>query len=87
MTLKPRLHKQREDFAHNYKPVRVKCPECMRLVKGSNHVRVYKNLAGLWRHIKLEHGIISNLETNMNQIKQVLRNMSIAVYLGMISDG
>lgn len=86
MTLDPRLHKQREDFSHNYKPVRVKCPECMRLVKGSNHVKVYKSLSGLWRHIKLEHGEISNLEYDNNLIKNVLKHISIAVELRILHE-
>ena len=86
MTLEPSLHKQREDFAHNYKRIRVKCPECMRLVRGSNHVKVYKNLAGLWRHIKLEHGEISNLEYDTNLIKNVLKYVSVAVELSILHE-
>ncbi len=86
MRLEPSLHKQCEDFSHNYTPIRIKCPECMRTIKGSNHVKIYKNMPGLWRHIKLEHGEISNLEFNTLLIREVLKNISIAIHLGMISN-
>lgn len=86
MTKDPRIHKDSDDFSHNYTPVRMKCPECMRIVKGTNHVRVYKNLAGLWRHIKLEHGDISNLEFNLEKIKEVLRRIALAISWEMFPD-
>lgn len=86
MTLEPSLHKQRGDFSHNYKKIRIKCPECIRIIKGRNHVKAYKNLAGLWRHIKLEHGDISNLEFNTHQIKEILRHIAQAIELGMLSN-
>jgi len=84
MTLEPSLHKQRGDFSHNYKKIRIKCPECVQTIKGGNHVRVYKSLAGLWRHIKLEHGEISNLQFDTLMIKEVLKNISRAVEWGIL---
>ena len=83
MTLEPSLHKQRVDFSHNYTIIRIKCPECFRTIKGKNHVRIYKNLSGLWRHIKLEHGEISNLEFNTNLIRDVLKHIALAIEWGM----
>lgn len=83
MTLELSLDKQRVDFSHNYTKIRIKCPECIRTIKGQNHVKVYKNLAGLWRHIKLEHGEISNLEFNTNLIKEILKHISLAIKFGM----
>jgi len=84
MILEPSLHKERVDFAHNYTKIRIKCPECVKTIKGGNHVRVYKSLAGLWRHIKLEHGEISNLQFNISVIKEVLKNISRAVEWGIL---
>lgn len=86
MTLEPSLHKQRGDFSHNYKKIRIKCPECIRTIKGRNHVKVYKNLAGIWRHIRHEHGEIVNSVFNTNQIRDVLRSIAIAIEWGMLSD-
>lgn len=86
MTLEPSLHKQRGDFSHNYKKIRIKCPECIRTIKGRNHVKVYKNLAGLWRHIRHEHGEIVNSVFNIKQIREVLTSIAIAIEWGMLSD-
>jgi hypothetical protein len=86
VTLEPRLHKERVDFSHNYTLIRIKCPECLRTIKGGNHVKVFKNLAGLWRHIKLEHGEISNCKFNTSQIKEVLKHIALAIEWGMIAD-
>lgn len=86
MTLAPSLHKERVDFSHNYAKIRIKCPECIRTVKGSNHVRVYDNIPGLWRHIKQEHGEISNLQLTTDVIKEVLKNIALAIEWRMLPD-
>jgi len=74
-----------EDFAHNYNPTRMKCPVCIIIVKGKNHVKVHKNLASLWWHIKTEHGNISNSQFNTDDIIEILKKISKAIHLGMIS--
>ena len=84
MTLDPSLDKDPDDFAHNYTNTRLKCPECLRTIKGSNHVKVFKNLAGLAWHIKTEHDWISNLQFTTDSIREVLRNIAIALQWGII---
>ena len=84
--MKPRSNLDKdENFAHNYIKIRIKCPECIRTIKGSNHVRVYKNLSALWWHFKIEHSKISNSQFNTDDIVQVLKKVSKALHLGMIS--
>ena len=72
-----------EDFAHNCHPTRMKCPECIRIVKGKNHVKVHKNLASLWWHIRTEHETISTIEFNMMEIIELLKTISKALNLGL----
>ncbi|MEX0763998.1 MAG: hypothetical protein WD033_02365 [Nitrosopumilaceae archaeon] len=86
MTLDSTLDKHCVDFAHNYTKIRVKCPECVRTIKGDNHVRVFKNLAGLWWHFKNEHGIITNSLFSTESVKEILRNIAKALDLGMFAD-
>lgn len=86
MTLDSTLDKHCVDFAHSYAKIRVRCPECYRIIKGKNHVRVFKNLAGLWWHFKNEHGDVSNSQFNTDMIKEILRNISKALELGMFAD-
>lgn len=86
MTLEPSLHKERVDFSHNYTKIRIKCPECIRTVKGANHVRVYDNIPGLWRHIRQEHGEISNLQLTTDMIKEVLKSITLAIEWRMLPD-
>lgn len=86
MTLEPSLDKHRGDFTHNYTKIRLKCPECVRIIKGGNHVKVHKNLAGLWRHIKTIHGNISNSKFNTEMIKEVLMYIAKALEWGILPD-
>ncbi|MCH8915096.1 MAG: hypothetical protein IIA82_04550 [Thaumarchaeota archaeon] len=72
-----------EDFAHNYIPFRTKCPECIRIIKGKNHVKVHKNLASLSWHIKREHKTISTIKFNMMEIIKLLKTISKALNLGL----
>jgi len=72
-----------EDFAHNYIRILIKCPECVRIIKGMNHVKNQKNSAGLWRHIKTEHRTISNTQFNMAEIIEILKAISKALNLGL----
>ena len=86
MTLDTTLDKHCVDFSHNYTKIRLKCPECVRTIKGDNHVRVFKNLAGLWWHFKNEHGIITNSLFSTEGVKEILRNIAKALELGMFAD-
>ena len=74
------------DFAHNYTRIRLRCPECVRTTKGKNHVKLFRNLAGLWWHFKNEHGIITNSLFSTESLKEVLRNIAKALELGMFAD-
>ncbi len=85
MTVDSSLDKHRVDFAHNYTNFRIKCPECFRVIKGKNHVRVFKNISGVWWHFKNEHGIISNTQFTTDDIKEALRWITKAQSWGIIS--
>ena len=80
------LDKHRVDFAHNYTRIRLRCPECVRTVKGKNHVKLFKNTAGLWWHFKKEHGQVSNSLFMTEDVKEVLRAISKAQSWGMFAD-
>lgn len=71
-----------DDYTHNHKKTRVKCPICLRWVKGANHVQAFRTLAVLWRHIRQEHPDLSN--EKLNEHKQVMKGLSKALNLGMI---
>ena len=86
MTLESSLHKERVDFSHNYTQFRIKCPECMRVVKGSNHVEVHKNLSAGWRHFKIEHFGLVNSQFDFDEVKQVYRGLARAMELKMLPD-
>ena len=73
-------------FTQNNSPIRVKCPECMRITKSPRQCKIFKKLPGLWWHIKQEHEPISNLQFNTNDIIDVLNGLSRAQQWGMISD-
>ena len=71
-----------EDFAHNYIKIRIRCPECFRWTNPKSHVHVFKNTAGLWRHIKTEHNELSNF--HLDEIREILKKISVAIHLGML---
>lgn len=84
--MKPKRNSdESEDFAHNYIPFRTKCPECIRTIKGKNHIRVHKSLSSFWWHFKTEHSEISNSQFNTDEIIEILKKISKAIHLGMIS--
>jgi len=70
-----------DDFTHNHKNTRVKCPICLKEIKGANHVELWKSLAVLWRHMKQQH---PNLSPEIRETKEVLRGLSKALNWGMI---
>ena len=74
-----------EDYAHNRNPIRMKCPECIRTIKGKNHIRVHDNLSSFWWHFKTEHGEISNSQFNTDEIIEISKKISKAIHLGMLN--
>ena len=76
------MQRKLDDFTHNNKYIRIKCPECLHFIKLKNHAHVYKNTSGLWWHIINDHKDISELE--LMEIEEILRKISIAVHLGML---
>jgi len=81
-----RIHKQSEiDFAHSNIPIRIKCPQCNQEITGSNHVHVFKNLAGFWWHFKTEHGNISNSRFNTDDVREVAKAIAKALEWGMLA--
>ena len=74
-----------EHYADNYIKIRIKCPECVRIIKGKNHIRVHKSLSSFWWHFKTEHGEISNSQFNTDEIMEISKKISKAIHLGMIS--
>ena len=84
MKSKSNAHKL-EDYSHNYIKIRIKCPECVRTIKGKNHIRIHKSLSSFWWHFKTEHGIVSNSQFNTDEIIEILKKISKAIHFGMIS--
>lgn len=76
------IFEQNENFAHNYVKIRIKCPECLRCINPKSHVHVFRNTSGLWRHIKTEHIELSDFQ--LDEIKVILKKISVAAYLGML---
>ena len=73
-----------DDFAHNYKKIRIQCPECIKSKKVTRHCKVFHNLAGLWWHFRREHKDIGARYLNTDEFCNILRSLSKAVNLGMI---
>ena len=73
-----------DDFAHNYKKTRIKCPECVMAKKVTRQCKVYHNLAGLWWHFRRDHKNVGNRYFDTNEFCNILKNISKAVNLGMI---
>jgi len=80
------LDKDRLYFTQNNSPIRTRCPECVRIMKILRHCRIFKNLPSLWWHIKHEHGKISNLLFNTDDIIKVLNAVSKAEEWGIIPE-
>ena len=82
---KPIVKDRRAYFSQNNSPFKVRCPECVR-TKSLRHCKIYKNLPAVWWHIKQEHGNISNLVFNTNDIIDVLNALDKALQWGMLPD-
>ena len=72
------LDKDRLYFTQNNKPIRLRCPECVRTTKILRHCRIFKNLPSLWWHIKRDHGYFSNLLFDTDAVIAVLNTISKA---------
>jgi len=86
VTKEPELDKDRLLFTQNNSPIRLRCPECVRNTKILRHCRIFKNLPGLWWHIKREHGYFSNLLFDTDAIVAVLNAVSKAKEWGIIPE-
>jgi len=80
------LDKDRLYFTQNYKPIRLRCPECVRTTKILRHCRIFKNLPGLWWHIKRDHGYFSNLLFDTDAVVAILNAVSKAKEWGIIPE-
>jgi len=81
-----RIDKDRLFFTQNNKPMRLRCPECVRTMKSPRHCRIFKNLPALWWHIKRGHGYISNLLFTTEGIVEILNAISKAKDFGIIPE-
>jgi len=80
------IDKDRLYFTQNYKPIRLRCPECVRTTKILRHCRIFKNLPSLWWHIKRDHGYFSNLLFDTDAVVAVLNAVSKAKDWGIIPE-
>jgi len=85
MSYDDEIDKDRLYFTQNNKPIRLRCPECVRTKKVLRHCKVFKNLAALWYHIRREHGDISNLWFTTNDLIQVLNSLDRAIKWSIIA--
>jgi len=86
MSYDDNIDKDRLYFTQNNKPIRLRCPECVRITKSLRHCKIFKNLPGLWWHIKRGHGHISNLLFNTEGIIEILNAISKAKDFGIIPE-
>ncbi len=80
------IDKDRLFFTQNNSPIRLRCPECVRTTKILRHCKIFKNLPGLWWHIKQDHGYFSNLLFNTNDVIKILNTISKAKEWGIIPE-
>ncbi|MCH7560320.1 MAG: hypothetical protein IIC67_02945 [Thaumarchaeota archaeon] len=86
MSYDDKIDKDRLYFTQNNKLIRLHCPECVRTTKLLRHCKIFKNLPGLWWHIKSEHGYISNLLFTTEDIVEILNAISKAKDFGIIPE-
>ena len=86
MSNNSQIDKDRLFFTQNYKPIRLRCPECVRNSKILRHCRIFKNLAALGWHLKREHSYISNLLFNSEELYRILNVISKAIDLKIITE-
>lgn len=86
MSYNDKIDKDRLFFTQNNKPIRLRCPECVRTIKSPRHCKIFKNLPGLWWHIKRGHGYISNLLFTTEGIVEILNAISKAKDFGIIPE-
>lgn len=86
MSYDDKIDKDRLFFTQNNKPIRLRCPECVRTTKSLRHCKIFKNLQALWWHIKRVHGHLSNLLFNTEEIVKILNALSKAKDFGIIPE-
>lgn len=84
MTSADPLDKDRLFFTQNNSPIRVKCPECLRVIKNPRQTPIFKKLPALWWHFKRDHGEVSNLFFTTKDVKDALNGLSKALDLGIL---
>ncbi len=84
MSYEDPLDKDRLFFTQNNSLIRVKCPECLRVIKNPRQTPVFKKLPALWWHFKRDHGEVSNLLFTTKDIQEVLNGLSKAIDLGIL---
>ncbi len=78
------VDKDRLFFTQNNSPIRVKCPECLRVIKNPRQAPIFKKLPALWWHFKRDHGEVSNLLFTTKDVKDALNGLSKALDLGIL---
>lgn len=86
MSYDSEIDKDRSYFTQNYKPIRLRCPECVRTNKVLRHCRIFKNLSALGWHLKREHGYVSNISFNSEDLHYILNALSKAIDLKIIAE-
>ena len=80
-----KLDKKLFYFTQNNTTIRLYCPECVRTKKVLRHCKIFKNLPALWWHIKNEHGEISNIDFNTNDLIYIFNAIDKAIQWHIIA--
>ena len=79
------VNKHRKAYcSQNYDFIKLKCPICL-LDTIPRNCRIYKNLAGLWWHIKQNHDGFVCSEYDVNDILDVLNSLDRAIKWGIVA--
>jgi len=77
-----RKPRSKEDFTHNYAPIRIRCPICFQNITPVRIVSFHKNLPSLWWHLK--HDCFYPSQEKLSEIKEILKKISKALDWGML---
>jgi len=84
MTYPKPLHKDRVAYcSQNYTKTRLQCPVCL-LTRIPRKCKIYKNLAGLWWHLKQDHKDFVFSQFSSDDVLDVLNNVTKAINWGII---
>ena len=79
-----KIDKDRLYFTQNNKPIRLRCPECIRTTKSPRHCKIFKNPAALWWHLRQDHGKFVYSQFSSDDICEVLNNLTKAIRWGIV---